>query len=147
MQIKNAAKVFGGACVVYLAMAACGASDHVATGKDAGASSASSAGGGSIFDALTDPVSEAKAGSPPDVATEKCDKFGTNSAGTTFYYAEHSYPGKTSAELLLVAVGLSFTNAALPDYEMQQGTPWIKDGYVALLCGQNTQVTFVLPSP
>jgi hypothetical protein len=174
MQAKEAAKMLGGSITIYVVMAACSAAsgpggftsqDGSASGGSGsgsggtiGASASSGSGSGSdgpsIFDALTDPVPEAKAASlPPIVATESCTGQYT-SGGSTFVYAEHAFPGQTATQLAAVETLIMVPSSASvpPGYTQEQDVAYVRDGYAAVLCGVTSDpsvasmtVTFVLP--
>jgi hypothetical protein len=147
--MKDVAKAFAGGAVLYVVMAACSASDGGSGWVKNGASGGGFGGaGGSFFDALTDPVPNAEAGEP-QVAQEACDK--TVPAGTqTMYYAEHLYPGKTKAELVLVHAFSDFNpdGSSLPGYsDLASSIMYVADGKVAVYCNMEPghTATFVLP--
>lgn len=151
MKLREVRRALFGGFAIYVLVAACsGAEDARVAG--AGGSSGHDAGMlDAIADALTDPVGEAEAGTPPDVATEPCDKVG-DIGGTMFVYAEHAYPGKTVADLAPIAIAAHFTaGAAFAGYEHSTvaGT-YLAAGKVAVNCGPQSaptfdSVTFVLP--
>jgi|GEM_PF-6705736 len=166
MRVKESLRVFGGAVVVYMAIAACGASGGGSSGADDGGpaassssgasgSASSSAGGGglldAIADALTNPVKDAKAGPlPPLVATELCDKAFTYPGGAVGKAAIHAYPGKLVNDLAAIQVvdhsgsytgtaeGVAYTGAA------KANIVYLADGSVAAVCGGGS-MTFILP--
>ncbi|AKV04570.1 hypothetical protein AKJ09_11233 [Labilithrix luteola] len=144
--------------MLYVVMAACGASDRAA---GLAASNDDGGGGGSVdaseivdafVDSMTNPVGDAKADPlPPDVATEKCDKILKYGGVTDYYVAEHAYPGKTAAELALVHFTITAPNY-LEGYSLQFGSGgYVRDGSVAVMCDMvngtpsTKTVTFVLP--
>jgi hypothetical protein len=131
-------KLVVGSVTVYVAMAACGGASHVAFDiiPDASPPTADAAHRGDargVLDALTDPIDEAQAAPPPlDVAVEPCDKTAN---GVT--YAEHTYAGRTMAELSAVhAVSHSTTSTILvPGYSSYvSGPAYVRDGAVAVVC-------------
>lgn len=153
--IKTSILHFGGACVVYLAVAACSA----ATSGDGGHDEASAPSGARSGDVSPlDPVPRAEAAGE-ETATEPCDK----SAGG-WIYAEHAFPGRSAVELARVVPLASSPDAYFPGYSQMVvlsaafGVPAlvVRDGSVAVLCGMEnsedrgakaraTRVTFVLP--
>ena len=152
--MKNALKMLGGAIVVYVVMAACGASsnhgDATSAGDDDGSIGAELDGAlAALGDAVTNPVGEAAAGPTATVVTEPCNKTGTNLGGTSFPYAEHAFPGKTKADLATLSFTINegkdiWTSPA--GYQTVIGAgAWIKDGSVAVTCAATSTVTFVLP--
>jgi hypothetical protein len=147
--MKDVAKAFAGGAVLYVVMAACSASDGGSGWVKNGASGGGFGGaGGSLFDALTDPVPNAEAGEP-QVAQEPCDKTTTYQT-QTFYYAEHLYPGKTKTELLMVRAFADFTPGGtnLAGYvDAVSAQQYLADGKVAVYCGFEAghTATFVLP--
>jgi hypothetical protein len=127
---------------------------------------------GGLLDALTNPVPEAAAALPPDIATEACSVqvvVPPSTAGgmtMTYYYAVHNYPGKSITDLATVHVVLHVSAATSlatfpPGYEnAAYGYALVKAGAVAVNCGMTMQVnngsvtdtrtydsvTFILPS-
>ncbi len=150
MRLTHVFRSLASGFVLYVVMAACGASDNIV---------ASMSDGGDVGDALVDalgdalvnPVGDAKADPlPPDVATESCTKV-LKFGGVDSYVAEHAYPGKTAAELSLVQTVIAST--ALEGYTMQVSVGhYVRDGFVAQYCGavsggtaiSSGKVTFVL---
>jgi hypothetical protein len=142
--IKDVLRVLGGGAVLYVVMAACSTSGdgNQGSGKEGN-------GGSTFFDALTDPVSDALAGEP-QAADELCNKSYVH-ASSTFYYAEHLYPGKSKAQLAVVHAILtphSGDSLKPPDYSgIMAPRQYVEDGKVAVDCGSvaDATVTFVMP--
>jgi hypothetical protein len=143
MATKESIKLVVGSIAVYVIMAACsagGGSPRSSPGLDGSASSGSGSGGNSgsgsdgsgVFDALTDPVTEAMAASPI-IATENCN-------GT---YAEHAFPGYTVNQLAFVHALIN-NAATIPGYSQYQMGAHLRDGYAAVASTSGT-VTFILP--
>lgn len=128
-------------------MAACGSSHSAGVGGPDAATGPHEAGG--PMDALVSPVPEAQAGPlPPDVVVEQCDKMGLTVGTTTYFYAEHAYPGKSKADLARVGVVVHLPGGSPAlghGYEDVVGSPYVKDGFAAFTCAQGQSVTFVLP--
>lgn len=148
MKAKSSAQFLGGACAIYVAMAACGASsDRSASSIDA--SARTGLGDSSAIDALTNPVTEAAADPIVDVAQETCGPIAGQATGI---YAQHQYPGKTLTELTAVRVTIHYTatgGAGLPalGYADYQVSAFIKDGAALAACpvdGAADYVTFTL---
>jgi len=102
MRIAHIARTLGAGAALYVAMAACSASDQVGSSPDAGLDAFLDA----VADSVTAPVKDAKAETlPPDVVTEPCDKVGMI-GNTQYQFASHSYIGATIVDLsALRAVG------------------------------------------
>jgi hypothetical protein len=144
MNLQEIKRALVGGAVIYVAMAACSASEDNGTWRRTGASD-SGTGGSSMWDALSDPVPNAEAGEPT-YADEPCNKtfsFGGSSQG----YAEHLYPGLTKNELTLVRVVMAWDPGyAPPGYGYGTNTyTFVDDGKVAVSCTPGTTVTFVKP--
>jgi hypothetical protein len=103
---------------------------------------------GAVRDALANPVHEASAQAlAPVVATETCNQTG-QAGGTTVFYAEHAFPGRTANQL--AGVQTLLTGSDVPGYTQSQGLASVRDGYAAVYCsagssGAITSVTFILP--
>lgn len=137
--------------VLYVVMAACGSSDRVSdvVAGDGGIVGSDGDVVDALVDALVNPVKEASAAEPPDVATEPCDKM-LKYNNADWYVAEHAYPGKTAAELASVRV--VFPTNALAGYGQQVTVgQFVKDGSAATICGPVSNgppafsYTFILP--
>lgn len=159
-----------GSVVLYVAMAACGApagsgragelsTSTGAGGTANGASGAGSQGSGGVLgglvDAMTNPVADAHAALPPDVATEPCNKRAhIGDSGIDYLYAEHAYPGKTKADLTALRQLGHLTSAyvVLPGYADIAGLgAYVRDGIAAVFCGSSQApiydtITFILPN-
>lgn len=147
MRAKEVLRAVVGACLVYGAMAACAAHEQAGAAGEPNVAQD----GATTLDALTNPVPEAQAGPAADVATEDCDKKHVSGA-TTYYFAEHAYPGKKLADLvgLRVTMHLDAEVASVGNgYLDSQQLALLKDGSAAVVCGTNTKpnvtVTFTLP--
>jgi hypothetical protein len=105
--------------------------------------------GAALADALANPVPEASAQTlAPIVATENCDKTG-QVGGTTVFYAEHAFPGKTANQL--AGVQTLLTGSDVPGYTQSQGLASVRDGYAAVYCSAvssapTMSVTFICRS-
>ena len=148
--------------VIYVAMAACGASDGVVAsmGGDGGSGGVVDEGGSFVdafVDALANPVGDAKAEPlPPDVATEQCNKTGTF-GGNPSNFAVHDYPGKTVEELSAVRMVAHLASVqkadigGVYDYSLTVLNASVRAGSVAVYCGAvggnqaYDSVTFVMP--
>lgn len=165
MKISTVVKSAAAGMVIYVAMAACAASEQARTAsmadEDASASSggtSGTSGGGSIVDVIadvwaeaSDPVKDAKADPlPPEVSVETCNKTYTVGADT-HVYAEHSYPGESITTLtseVSVVVGVSSVNIPAGYSHFQHPGAYVKEGAVAVTCGPQagpafSTVTFV----
>lgn len=110
-----------------------------------------------LVDALTNPVPDAEAAiAPPTTATEKCVTTPGDS-GVRYFYATHSFPGKTISDLsaLRVIAHIGQASVAPPGYEnVAIGTIYVNDGEAAVQCASASgatiypnfdTVTFILP--
>lgn len=153
MRIATVIRSLVSGSVLYIAMAACAASDHGPSSalEDGGPTAALDA----FVDELGTPVKDANAGPlPPDVATEPCDKPGSVSGSTGRLFAVHSYPGKTIADLSAVRGQARMPAGAYTVggvvYDTFPVTPIVRAGSVAVYCGgagalTMDSVTLILP--
>lgn len=162
MKLGHVVRTLAAGATFYVVMAACaavernqgaepisfeesGASSGSSGQTSSGSSTSSSSGvtsssstSGTIVDALTDPVSEAKADVlPPEISTDPCDK--THGA---FVYAEHAYPGISANELALVVAVVPTTSGPAGYTKQPTGLSWVRDGAVAVNCGAASSPTF-----
>jgi hypothetical protein len=172
MRVEDIARSLAGGVVVYVVMAACSGSQDApgradvaggSGGMQMSAVDAAGSGGAvaereagileSLVDALAEPVAEAKAALPPDIATEQCNKTASYNGGAGYYmYAEHLYPGKTINDLANIRVVTHLTPASpFPGYEYQTGGAYLANGRAAVPCGTNgstssDSIVFILPA-
>ena len=107
---------------------------------------------GAVRDALANPVHEASAQAlAPIVATETCNQT-AQVGGTTVFYAEHAFPGRTANQLAGVQTLVMESGAGsnILGYTQSQTDAFVRDGYAAVFCGAVSNgsiasVTFVLP--
>lgn len=161
MKIQTVVKSACAGMVIYVAMAACAASEKsIATRVDDDAATPGSTGTGdvgpSIVDVIqdaahdvlaevSDPVRDAKADPlPPEEASEPCDKS-VISGPWKYLYAEHAYSGASIAELSssVTALKLYASTATgtdigpLSGYKHESVTLAFKPGVVAAICEQH----------
>ncbi len=142
MKIAETARAVVGATLVYVAMAACSASDAGSSAADGGTSQDGALGSiledGSFVDALVNPVPTAQAAALEE-ATEQCNKTYSGS-GYTFAYAEHLYPGVPANTLAATVVTVAVRTAAAGPFpagydRAYAAGGWVRDGAVAFQCG------------
>ena len=153
MKISSVLSALSSGTLLYLVMAACSASDGSRGTSSGAAGSEGGASSGSVVDGMVgnavNPVPSASAapGVPaPTVSVEQCDKtYAFN--GTTYRYAEHSYPGSSIAEMASVRVLVSFpAGTSFPTgYSTLVTNAYVKDGAASFPCGEQTSLTFVKP--
>lgn len=145
--------------VIYVAMAACAASEKSMTARvedDAAVTGSSGANEDAkpsiidviedaahdVFNEASDPVGDAKADDlPPDEVTEPCDKSVVVNQ-FKYLYAEHAYPGASIAELSSSVTAMkSYASTAtgtdigpLPGYKHASIELVFKPGFVAAIC-------------
>lgn len=150
MRSKETVKFFGAGVLVYVAMAACGAtaSDHASSAS--APTDASPALLDAIADAIVQPVDSASAATPPTTVTEPCSATLDCGppAGTQCVGASHSYPGATMIELAsVIALGHLASNAPV-GYQNMQVSAYVADGAVFAPCKNGVNfdtVTFIRP--
>lgn len=153
--IKNTLTHLGGACAVYLTVAACSAVSSGDGGEPRSGAPASEPSEGA---SPLDPVPRAEAAGE-ESATESCSK-----SANGWIYAEHAFPGRSAVELARVVPLVTSPEEYFPGYSQLVlysgafGAPAlvVREGSVAVLCGMEaaedkgakaraTRVTFVLP--
>lgn len=159
MNVRRTLGVFASGTIVYGVVAACSAGGGAGGGeasRDAGFFDALVRDADALLDALVNPTPDANAGPlPPTVNVEACTLV-VPYGGSNFLYAEHAYPGKTAVELSAVRAIVTYpagspsTASWPPGYLTYSGTPYVKDGAVAVSCGVQggavaQSATFVLP--
>lgn len=157
MKLSSVLGALASGSVLYLAMAACSASDgsHGPAASEATDEAGASSGG--LLDAITNPVPSATAApetSTRTVSTEPCDKTYVQ-GGLTWRYATHDYPGATAADLAHVVVLIDYGIASSVNrpngYNQTTAVPMLRDGSAAFICGVDGQsatlasVTFIRP--
>jgi hypothetical protein len=143
--MRRVLEAFGSGVVVYAVVAACGSSGGGGGGAlDASTGGSTGSGGASawdaltdnaVWDALTDPVADAHAGSSQ--LKEGACNLPHVVFNTTYYYAEIAFPGRTQQELSLAAAFVKPpTTFDLPasGYEWIDTTYFVKDGSVLVYC-------------
>ena len=167
MNLRRTVGVFVSGALVYAVVAACSSASSSSAGTrvDGGIVGAIVQDAKAVLDAIASPTPDASAGttdsgaSGPTVSAVPCSSTYTLPGGQTWTYAEQAYPGTVVADLSAVRVVLNYpsvagataNNAPPGGYASSGSVPWVRDGFVAVLCGATgnpnapTSVTFVLP--
>ena len=132
-------KILGGSMVTYVVVAVC-------AGSGGGYYRSATMDASTIVDALTNPVPDALAG-PTVSAPVPCSQS-YQFSGSTLYYAEQAYPGKSATDLASVVAIIPMAGGP-PGYTytiVGSSITFVQDGYAAVICGNASySAIFVLP--
>jgi hypothetical protein len=154
MRFAKVLETLGAGTLVYAIVAACSGGGGGGGGLLDGGTGSGGFGGSPLLDALTDPVSEAKA-APPEIKEAPCDIVDP-AAGGNYYYAEFQFPGRSADELAQATALLHYASDAAPGiasgYPWHQGPAFVRDGSLMVSCGYGTtssidKVRVFVPAP